>query len=314
MVCFISTVSSKADKVFAEDIVSSSNSSNQVTAFTAPAVQSINGQDPVQYLRNYTAVNIPSAFIEEHAEWNSQMYHGPASQGNPTTTLFGSSFYNGDSLQVTFEGGNTVSYEFIALANCDITHANSMDDVYNICVLKDSTSTPTAAATSLGSFPTSAINSDAADGYEQWTATAEAALETDNALFPNVHEIKQVDRAEVSSTPISSWPAPYPTNPVVIQKDLGVSGVVTGYNLVDESIAVLSLPKFEEVKDGQVPNDINLNFEYSDAVGRFIDISTKAGMKQVVIDLTANGGGRVFLGYEVFKRVGPQFGSFEDVR
>ena len=49
-------------------------------------------------------------------------------------------------------------------------------------------------------------------------------------------------KAEVMApSGLSSVPGPYPTDPIVTQSQLGFGGFVTGYNLKDQSLAVLSL-------------------------------------------------------------------------
>jgi hypothetical protein len=77
-------------------------------------------------------------------------------------------------------------------------------------------------------------------------------------------------------------------------------GVIGGYYLSGqgyEDVAVLSVPSFSpETEDGPQ--------EFQDLTGSFLQAAADAGKKKLVIDLRGNGGGFVFLGYDMFKQVG----------
>ena len=102
-------------------------------------------------------------------------------------------------------------------------------------------------------------------------------------------------------------PAPPPTEPVnetTIDSHVPVPGYpdpieadsqnfVIGYFLNStgyEDVAVLSMTSFE-------------NGTSSATVAAFLAACKEAGKTKLVVDLSANGGGSVFLGYEVFKQV-----------
>lgn len=98
----------------------------------------------------------------------------------------------------------------------------------------------------------------------------------------------------------SSWGnEAYPVDPDVVQPDLGTfgAGFVSGYFLKKSSVAVLSLPSFQE--PGSAVDS------FSATVTRFLNESKAAGMSKVVIDVQQNYGGDVFLAVDTFKQFFP---------
>ncbi|KAF2471196.1 uncharacterized protein BDR25DRAFT_342528 [Lindgomyces ingoldianus] len=78
-------------------------------------------------------------------------------------------------------------------------------------------------------------------------------------------------------------------------------GVIGGYYLSGkgyDDVAVLSVPSFS-------PESEKGPAEFQDLIGTFLGDAVKAGKKRLVIDLRGNGGGRVFLGYDLFKQLFP---------
>ncbi|KAF2183866.1 hypothetical protein K469DRAFT_667597 [Zopfia rhizophila CBS 207.26] len=78
--------------------------------------------------------------------------------------------------------------------------------------------------------------------------------------------------------------------------------VIGGYYLEGkgyDDVAVLSVPSFQPAgEEGPA--------EFQDLIGTFLKGAAKDGKKKLVIDLRTNGGGRVFLGYDLFKQLFPQ--------
>lgn len=78
-------------------------------------------------------------------------------------------------------------------------------------------------------------------------------------------------------------------------------GVIGGYYLSGsgyDDVAVFSVPSFApETKTGPE--------EFQNLIGTFLSDATSKGKKKLVIDLRGNGGGRVFLGYDLFKQLFP---------
>lgn len=76
--------------------------------------------------------------------------------------------------------------------------------------------------------------------------------------------------------------------------------VIGGYYLTGkgyDDVAVLSVPSFS-------PSTETGPQDFQDLIGTFTKSAKAAGKTRLVIDLRANGGGRVFLGYDMFKQVG----------
>lgn len=93
--------------------------------------------------------------------------------------------------------------------------------------------------------------------------------------------------ATPSQTPI---PAPGYPPPVVRE----IHNYIGGYYLEDDysDVAVLSVPSFVG-GDGQE--------EFQDTAASFIASAKAAGKKKMVIDVSANGGGTILLGYDLYK-------------
>jgi hypothetical protein len=86
----------------------------------------------------------------------------------------------------------------------------------------------------------------------------------------------------------------YP-DPVALHSE----AVVGGYFLSGqgyEDVAVLSAPSFEPESQGGAT-------EYQNVVQSFLKQATSSGKSKLIVDLRANGGGRVFLGFDMFKQV-----------
>ncbi|CAG9945993.1 unnamed protein product [Clonostachys rosea f. rosea IK726] len=106
------------------------------------------------------------------------------------------------------------------------------------------------------------------------------------------------ERQQQNSPPVKPLPSVplfnYPRNPDVLEVSFGVGGIVSGYILQDDSIGVLSLPSYESGKRTTALN-------YTNAVVEFITKAKESRVKKIVIDLSGNGGGKVYLGYTIFK-------------
>ncbi len=101
----------------------------------------------------------------------------------------------------------------------------------------------------------------------------------------------------------SAKPSPtgYPA-PVVYHSE----GVVGGYYLTGQGysdVAVLSLTTFSPTTDDSV-------VEFQNNVGQFLNKAVQDGKKKLVVDLRDNGGGRVDLGYDVFKQLFPSMDPY----
>jgi C-terminal processing protease CtpA/Prc len=95
-----------------------------------------------------------------------------------------------------------------------------------------------------------------------------------------------VQRA-AGSPPRAAYPSP------VVELE---SGEVAGY-FVDDDTAVLSISAFLAGEQQQ-------DQRFSQVITAFLNQCQKSGKTKLIIDVTSNGGGAIFLGYDAFKQVG----------
>jgi hypothetical protein len=108
--------------------------------------------------------------------------------------------------------------------------------------------------------------------------------------LPWQQEASKVKRADDSEPTATGFPTP---------EILHSEGVIGGYYLSGQGyddVAVLSVPSFS-------PETDNGPAEFQDIIGSFTKAAADAGKKKLVIDLRGNGGGLVFMGYDMFKQV-----------
>ncbi len=99
-----------------------------------------------------------------------------------------------------------------------------------------------------------------------------------------------------TSTVATGTPAPGFPPPVVRHS----RNLVGGYYIDDEQyrdVAVLSVPSFVSTRGAQV--------EFQAVAEKFLAQSKAAGKKKLIVDLSANGGGTILLGYDLFKLLFP---------
>jgi hypothetical protein len=99
-----------------------------------------------------------------------------------------------------------------------------------------------------------------------------------------------------SATPTAtSIPAPGYPPPVVREKH----NLIGGYFLEDEyaDVAVLSVPSFV---------GIDAQEQFQETAAKFLAAAKSAGKKKLVIDVSANGGGTILLGYDLYKLLFPK--------
>ena len=261
------------------------------------AVSSINGNDTVEFLTQFAAIN-GRGNIEPHGDWNELM-SSPAGdvQGSYSAFEGSSIFYPGENITFDFENKtSTGSLPWLAIYSDlvidDPPLLNTGEDFYNFFVLgiapedtaaaASSTSLPAAAATS--SSPAAAATSVAA------SSTADAApTSTDDNATTSFWDL---------GYPSPTFP-PFPTDPVVAQPGLGDlnGGIVTGYFLNDGITAVLSIPSFDVTAEAVKT--------FSSTVGDFISRSKDAGLTRIIVDLQRNDGGSDLLATDAFRQVTP---------
>ncbi|WEW56965.1 hypothetical protein PRK78_002424 [Emydomyces testavorans] len=102
------------------------------------------------------------------------------------------------------------------------------------------------------------------------------------------------------SSPIAATPRSIPlAEPIRESKD----GAVAGYFLEGDhaNVAVLSLRSFVGAASSNDPLS-----EYSDTITKFLEDCRKASKERLIIDVSGNRGGTIFLGYDAFKQLLPK--------
>lgn len=258
---------------FTADVIDS-----QKEGWTPSAIKSINGEDPVEFLTKFAALN-SWGYVEPHTEWNALMSSPVLDiQGGNTVFSGAATFYPGDNLTVQFEnytaGDPTTEWadNWIAIYNAAPNATGPLatgGDFYNYFVL--------------GLLPAS-FNPD--------------LIETPDVVEPS---------PAPGNWSLDSWGA-FPEDPDVAQYDLGDlnTGYVSGYYYKDISTGVLSLPTFDIV-----PETVG---NYTDTIAEFVTGASKAGLSKVIIDLQRNSGGLILLAYTTFKLFFPDLSPFAGSR
>ncbi|KAF2119140.1 hypothetical protein BDV96DRAFT_487670 [Lophiotrema nucula] len=106
------------------------------------------------------------------------------------------------------------------------------------------------------------------------------------------------------STPVKRQSAAPTATGYPPAETLHSEAVIGGYYLKDkgyDDVAVLSVPSFQPEAGAE---------EFQDLTGAFLKMAVDSGKKRLVIDLRTNGGGRVYLGYDLFKQLFPSEDPF----
>lgn len=136
--------------------------------------------------------------------------------------------------------------------------------------------------------------SDGESLYKIWfTGNQPTEAEETPTPTPSSNSTSSVASSATASATVQPIPAPGYPPPVVRE----ARNLIGGYFLEDDysDIAVLSVPSFV----GTVAQD------FQDTAARFLAAAKAAGKKKLVIDVSANGGGTILLGYDLYKQLFP---------
>ncbi|CAI6333810.1 unnamed protein product [Periconia digitata] len=264
---------------------------SQLEGWNPSPITQINGKDAVEYLAEHAALN-SEGFVESNADWNSLM-DSPVRDIQFGLSLFQrSTFYPGNELDFAFANGSTLNTEWLAIYTSDMNTGpmSTPGDFFNYFVLGMVPSGYDPEAPTQWWSDNDILNDTLAIGDEQFIDESEVE-----------QAAQDVFGCPTNNTLGSSWcsesSGAYPSDPVVAQSGLGVSGtgVVTGYIFDDISTAVLSIPSFfmldQEITD------------FDAAIEQFIGNATARKSKQLIIDLQQNSGGMSLLAFTLFKRL-----------
>jgi hypothetical protein len=142
-------------------------------------------------------------------------------------------------------------------------------------------------------FNNAIVELDTFDDVEDGEAFFQRFL---NQGAPKETATRKVKRADAEPTATG-----FPT-PEILHSEAVIGGYYLSGSGYDD-VAVLSVPSFSpEEEEGPA--------EFQDLIGTFLKSATGAGKKKLVIDLRGNGGGRVFLGYDLFKQLFPSMDPY----
>ncbi|KAI4605656.1 uncharacterized protein J4E78_008222 [Alternaria triticimaculans] len=129
--------------------------------------------------------------------------------------------------------------------------------------------------------------------YKLWFTGNQPGSETEAS---NTTSATPTPSATTSATPLPTIPAPgYP--PPVLRE---AHNLIGGYFLEGDysDVAVLSVPSFVGIDNAQEG--------FQDTAAKFLAQAKSAGKKKLVVDVSANGGGTILLGYDLYKLLFPQ--------
>ncbi|KAI1422379.1 hypothetical protein F5Y12DRAFT_624388 [Xylaria sp. FL1777] len=257
-----------------DDVVGSSS----FTIFKPSAIKLINGQDATLYLESFAA-NQSFGAIESHTDWNQLMFSFAQDIQGLLSVFRGTApFYFGDTMTLEFENGTSITRSNLGVywSQGPTGPLETGGDFYNFFVL--------------GFFPAS------------FDLTAESSVTA-------TADSEQAATSPIETSPpvpiTASWNSiAYPKIPDVAQSDLGPfgGGFISGYFINSFSLAVLSIPSFDEFGAALQTTQ--------QTVDEFISRGKEAGLQKVVIDLQQNTGGQVLLALDTFKRFFPNIEPF----
>lgn len=243
-------------------------------SFTPSYITEINGENAIDYLLSWSQCG---SLQDRDALWNN-LFYTPAqvalgSSGTGTGTFNGGGrgrfVFGGSDTTLTFANGTTVTNENYARVLVDFTNITSGADIYR-----------TYFATPLEAYDNSfdlILSSRATNATTTSTSTSNSTTST----------------ATASKT--TTTPAPgYPTNPVVqnsYNENFGFFLSGDGY----DDIAVLALPSFEGSDE----------VEFQNVNSELIAAAVASNKTKLIIDVSANAGGTILQGYDLFKQLFP---------
>ncbi|KAL9115960.1 MAG: hypothetical protein Q9227_000328 [Pyrenula ochraceoflavens] len=245
--------------------------------FSPAAVTSINGEDAVDYLLDWSE---NGSLQDRDALWNNVFYElaqvSLGSSGSGTGTFSGSGrgryVYAGPTTTLGFANGSTTTYENFARVFVDFAGVQSGSDLH----LKYFTYGPEALETD-------------SDPPKLSNVTATVTATTTGTSAPT-------STAASTTTSAASTPSPgYP--PPIVRQPNNLNG---GYYIDQEGysdIAVLSVASFVGLDSAEQ--------SFQDTNVQFIKQAKADGKTKLIIDVSANGGGTILQGYDLFKILFP---------
>lgn len=248
--------------------------------FTASPVTEINGEAVTTYLNN---VSQQLTYHDIHAKYNGLFPNQAASSlGNLNLGAFQFGIYDGPNTTYTYENGSSAVFPNFATIGKNFTGVDSGAAFFSkFCTGPTSTST---AALTTNPVPTS------------------------TPLTPVIPTSTEASSAQPTQTTAIDYPPA-----VFLHPGFAIGGY---YVNGSDNLAVLSIPTFEPtLGSGVVPEYELQPSDLFQAVARdFIRKAAADGKSQLIIDLRANGGGNVVLGFDLFKLLFPNLEPYQATR
>lgn len=243
-------------------------SSNR-TNYTASPIAKINGQPAEDHIRGYADAN--GAAQDPDANFNTALFNVPWAQvANAFAT---STFYQGNETVYTFQNGTTRHEPNYAVTLSDFTGVKDGATFFAKFCAGDAPPLLTAAnATNM----TSSV-------YPSASASASLVPVTTNVPFSAVP-------SQTAFPAPNGYPSSWITTP-----DYRVSCY---FPASQPDLTVLSIPDFH-------PDTAQGQLDFTNAVRACLATAQSKTKKRLIIDLRGNGGGVVFLAYDLFKQLFP---------
>lgn len=264
-----------------EDVLSASFGN---TSFTPSPIVQINGVNSVDYLLGFAERT--GSLQDPDALWNNVFYSlaqvalGPLGTGTGAFSGGGRGRlqYPGQDTTLGFANGTNQTTQNFARVNVPFTNIQSGADLYRIYL------------TVPGGEPVSVEEAARTDALSTSTPVPTSAT---TALS---------SAAASSAGPTTTLPIPgYPTNPVIRE----MNNLNAGYFLEGEGyedVAVLAVNSFVGAEADELP------FQ---AVNTYLINQAVANNKtKLIIDVSANGGGTILQGYDLFKQLFPSIDPY----
>jgi hypothetical protein len=234
--------------------------------FKSSAISKINGQDAKEYLENWAQYG---SLQDRDALYNNVFYELATVSLGPVGSGIGTFAGSGRGRWI-YPGPTT---EFIFENGTCSTYDNYAKVLVPFKGITDGESVYQKFLTGPPPTPSPSATASA-------SASANSTAPTPSAT------------ATVAPQPI---PAPGYPPPVVRE----IHNFIGGYFLEDtySDVAVLSVPSFVGASGAQAG--------FQDTAAKFLSAAKAAGKKKLVVDLSANGGGTILLGYDLYKLLFP---------
>jgi len=244
-------------------------------SFTPSPIVEIDGQNATEYLLNwaeYGSLQDPDALYNNLFYIPAQVSLGSSGTGTGTFSGGGRGRwpYPGPSTTFTFANGSTATNQnFARVIAAGFANITSGEDVYSTYF---------------------AVPEEAFDNaFVQASSTTVAAIPTSTAGNST---------ASSTAAPVAKA-TPAPGYPVPVVREM--SNLNSGYYINApgyEDVAVLVIPSFVSSGADEIPFQAVNTY--------FLEAARAANKTKLIIDVSANGGGTILQGYDIFKQLFPQ--------